>query len=66
MIAINVFILSCATVSRALREATYPFLALICLHDNRMTVVGRMEGKSFPPKNNLPEYLSCDLLYLPV
>ncbi|XP_020605014.1 FAS-associated factor 2-like [Orbicella faveolata] len=31
-------------VSRALREATYPFLALICLRDNRMTVVGRMEG----------------------
>ena len=33
-----------ASVSRALREATYPFLALICLRDNRMTVVGRMEG----------------------
>ncbi|XP_074615896.1 FAS-associated factor 2-like [Acropora palmata] len=31
-------------VSRAVREATYPFLALICLRDNRMTVVGRMEG----------------------
>ena len=34
-----------ATVSRALRETTYPFLALICLRDNRMNVVGRMEGK---------------------
>ncbi|XP_031572121.1 FAS-associated factor 2-like [Actinia tenebrosa] len=31
-------------VSNALRETTYPFLALICLRDNRMTVVGRMEG----------------------
>ncbi|KAJ7357568.1 FAS-associated factor 2 [Desmophyllum pertusum] len=31
-------------VSHALREATYPFLAVICLRDNRMTVVGRMEG----------------------
>lgn len=28
-----------------MREATYPFLALICLRDNRMTVVGRMEGE---------------------
>ena len=35
----------CIAVSRALREATYPFLAVICLRDNRMTVVGRMEGK---------------------
>ena len=39
------FIFICIAVSRALREATYPFLALICLRDNRMTVVGRMEGK---------------------
>ena len=31
-------------VSAALRESTYPFLALICRRDNRMTVVGRMEG----------------------
>ncbi|XP_068707194.1 FAS-associated factor 2-like [Montipora foliosa] len=31
-------------VSRALREVTYPFLALICLRDSRMTVAGRMEG----------------------
>lgn len=35
----------CLAVSRAVREATYPFLALICLRDNRMTVVGRMEGE---------------------
>lgn len=35
----------CIAVSRAVREATYPFLALICLRDNRMTVVGRMEGE---------------------
>ncbi|KAK3737238.1 hypothetical protein QZH41_010868 [Actinostola sp. cb2023] len=31
-------------VSKALRETTYPFLALVSLRDNRMTVVGRMEG----------------------
>lgn len=39
------FSVFCATVSRALRETTYPFLALICLRENRMNVVGRMEGK---------------------
>lgn len=31
-------------VSQALRENGYPFLAVIVLHDNRMTVVGRLEG----------------------
>lgn len=31
-------------VSQALRENTYPFLALIVLRDNRMTVVARIEG----------------------
>ncbi|GLG96814.1 hypothetical protein R5R35_004929 [Gryllus longicercus] len=31
-------------VSQALRENGYPFLAIIVLHDNRMTVVGRLEG----------------------
>ncbi|RWS24860.1 FAS-associated factor 2-like protein [Leptotrombidium deliense] len=33
-------------VSQALRENTYPFLALIALKDNRMTVVKRFEGKT--------------------
>lgn len=33
-----------ATVSQALRENTYPFLAMIMLKDRRMTVVGRLEG----------------------
>jgi len=28
----------------ALRENTYPFLAVIVLKDNRMTVVARIEG----------------------
>ena len=32
------------SVSQALRENTYPFLALIVLRDNRMTVVARIEG----------------------
>lgn len=31
-------------VSQALRENTYPFLAVIMLKDRRMTVVGRLEG----------------------
>ena len=31
-------------VSQALREHTYPFLAVIALKDNRMTVVARVEG----------------------
>lgn len=35
-------------VSQALRENCYPFLAVIALHDNRMTVVGRLEGPVGP------------------
>ncbi|XP_074108960.1 fas-associated factor 2 [Cotesia typhae] len=35
-------------VSEALKAGTYPFLALIVLKDNRMTIVGRMEGIPFP------------------
>jgi len=31
-------------VSQALRESTYPFLAMIVLRQNRMVVVGRSEG----------------------
>ncbi|XP_063602128.1 FAS-associated factor 2-like [Penaeus indicus] len=37
-------------VSQALRENAYPFLALIVLRDNRMTVVGRLEGPCTPAK----------------
>ncbi|KAK4306942.1 hypothetical protein Pmani_021265 [Petrolisthes manimaculis] len=35
-------------VSQALRENSYPFLALVVLRDNRMTVVGRLEGPTPP------------------
>ncbi|XP_072041833.1 FAS-associated factor 2-like [Amphiura filiformis] len=35
-------------VSLALRESTYPFLALIVLRDNKMTVVQRIEGPVQP------------------
>lgn len=35
-------------VSQALRENTYPFLAVIVLRDNRMTVVARLEGPTEP------------------
>ncbi|XP_046860093.1 FAS-associated factor 2-like [Xenia sp. Carnegie-2017] len=31
-------------VSRALRETTYPFMAVICLRDSRMMVVARLQG----------------------
>lgn len=32
------------TVSQALKENTYPFLAVIVLRENRMTVVAKIEG----------------------
>ncbi|KAK8780723.1 hypothetical protein V5799_017934 [Amblyomma americanum] len=35
-------------VSQALRENTYPFLAVIVLREHRMTVVGRLEGLMEP------------------
>ncbi|GFY66299.1 FAS-associated factor 2 [Trichonephila inaurata madagascariensis] len=35
-------------VSQALRENTYPFLAVIVLRDNQMTVVARLEGPTDP------------------
>lgn len=35
-------------VSQALRENTYPFLAVIVLREHRMTVVGRLEGLMQP------------------
>ena len=45
----NSFLLpSNLTVSLALRESTYPFLALIVLRDNKMTVVQRIAGPVQP------------------
>lgn len=35
-------------MSQALRENTYPFLAVIVLREHRMTVVGRLEGLMQP------------------
>lgn len=35
-------------VSQALRESTYPFLAVIVLRQNRMMIVGRVEGAIDP------------------
>ncbi|XP_001606512.1 FAS-associated factor 2 [Nasonia vitripennis] len=35
-------------VAEALKAGTYPFLAVIVLKDNRMTIVGRMEGIPSP------------------
>lgn len=35
-------------VSEALKAGTYPFLSLIVLRDNKMTIVGRMEGQPSP------------------
>ncbi|GAB6018656.1 FAS-associated factor 2 [Chamberlinius hualienensis] len=35
-------------VSQALRENTYPFLAVVVLRENRMTVVARIEGAAQP------------------
>ncbi|XP_065072138.1 FAS-associated factor 2-like [Rhopilema esculentum] len=43
-------------VSKAVRETTYPFLAVICLRDNRMTIVWRIEG--FMPVDQLIALLS--------
>jgi len=43
-IVLCMLIHSVLVVSMALRENTYPFLAVIVLKDNRMTVVARIEG----------------------
>lgn len=49
-------------VSQALRENGYPFLALIVLHDSRMTVVGRMEG--YFPAHELVDRLRYLLIHI--
>eukprot|EP00118_Oscarella_pearsei_P002163 m.9717 g.9717 ORF g.9717 m.9717 type:complete len:467 (+) comp21583_c0_seq1:200-1600(+) len=38
-------------VSQVMRESTYPFLAIVCIHDTRMEIVDRIEG-----------YRNCDEL----
>lgn len=35
-------------VSQSVREGYYPFLAVIVLKENRMTIVGRLEGYNDP------------------
>jgi len=47
----------CVTVSQALKENSYPFLALIVLRDNRMTVVSRIEGPI--GQHSLLTYTAC-------
>ncbi|MXQ83717.1 hypothetical protein E5288_WYG002328 [Bos mutus] len=53
-------------VSQALRENTYPFLAMIMLKDRRMTVVGRLEGLIQPDDliNQLTFIMDANQTYL--
>ncbi|KYO29940.1 FAS-associated factor 2 [Alligator mississippiensis] len=53
-------------VSQALRENTYPFLAVIMLKDRRMTVVGRLEGLIQPDDlvNQLTFIMDANQTYL--
>uniref|UniRef100_A0A6I8PVD6 FAS-associated factor 2 n=1 Tax=Xenopus tropicalis TaxID=8364 RepID=A0A6I8PVD6_XENTR len=53
-------------VSQALRENTYPFLAMIMLKDRRMTVVGRLEGLIQPQDliNQLTFIVEANQTYL--
>ncbi|XP_005993440.1 FAS-associated factor 2 [Latimeria chalumnae] len=53
-------------VSQALRENTYPFLAMIMLKDRRMTVVGRLEGVIQPEDliNQLTFIMDANQTYL--
>uniref|UniRef100_K7G4A3 Fas associated factor family member 2 n=1 Tax=Pelodiscus sinensis TaxID=13735 RepID=K7G4A3_PELSI len=53
-------------VSQALRENTYPFLAMIMLKDRRMTVVGRLEGLIQPDDliNQLTFLMDANQTYL--
>lgn len=54
------------SVSQALRENTYPFLAVIMLKDRRMTVVGRLEGLIQPDDfiNQLTFIMDSNQTYL--
>lgn len=53
-------------VSQALRENTYPFLAMIMLKDRKMTVVGRLEGLIQPEDfiNQLTFIMDANQTYL--
>uniref|UniRef100_A0A4W3JXR4 Fas associated factor family member 2 n=1 Tax=Callorhinchus milii TaxID=7868 RepID=A0A4W3JXR4_CALMI len=53
-------------VSQALRENTYPFLAMIMLKEQRMTVVGRLEGLLQPEDfvNQLTFIIDANTTYL--
>uniref|UniRef100_A0A672K281 FAS-associated factor 2 n=1 Tax=Sinocyclocheilus grahami TaxID=75366 RepID=A0A672K281_SINGR len=53
-------------VSQALRENTYPFLAMIMLKDRKMTVVGRLEGLIQPEDliNQLTFIMEANQTYL--
>uniref|UniRef100_A0A667GRX4 FAS-associated factor 2 n=1 Tax=Lynx canadensis TaxID=61383 RepID=A0A667GRX4_LYNCA len=55
-----------SVVSQALRENTYPFLAMIMLKDRRMTVVGRLEGLIQPDDliNQLTFIMDANQTYL--
>lgn len=56
----------CLSVSQALQENTYPFLAMIMLKDRRMTVVGRLEGLIQPDDliNQLTFIMDANQTYL--
>lgn len=56
----------CVSVSQALRENTYPFLAMIMLKDRKMTVVGRLEGLIQPEDfiNQLTFIMDANQTYL--
>lgn len=53
-------------MSQALRENTYPFLAMIMLKDRKMTVVGRLEGLIQPEDliNQLNFIIEANQTYL--
>uniref|UniRef100_A0A3B4U5F4 FAS-associated factor 2 n=1 Tax=Seriola dumerili TaxID=41447 RepID=A0A3B4U5F4_SERDU len=53
-------------LSQALRENTYPFLAMIMLKDRKMTVVGRLEGLIQPEDliNQLTFIMDANQTYL--
>lgn len=55
-----------SSVSQALRENTYPFLAMIMLKDRKMTVVGRLEGLIQPEDliNQLNFIMEANQTYL--
>lgn len=65
ILELSLAVLLCA-VSQALRENTYPFLAMIMLKDRKMTVVGRLEGLIQPEDliNQLNFIMEANQTYL--